>query len=333
VTALSRLPEHPSVSVVLPARDAGPRLADAVEAALQPEVGEVVIAVGPSRDGTRELARDLAAAHDRVTVVDNPSGRTAAGLNAAITRAGGQVLVRVDAHAILPEGYVRRALATLRRTGAANVGGRQVPRAADGFAAGVAAAMRSRAGAGGATYRVGGAEGPVDTVYLGAFRREALEAVGGFDPRFVRNQDAELNLRLARAGYTVWYDPELAVAYAPRGNVRSLARQYHGYGRWRRQTSRRHPGSLAPRQLAAPGLVVGLGAASALSLATRDARPALAAWAGYAALVSVAGVLAAGVRDAPRAALALATMHLSWGLGFLQGPPPLDREADDDGRP
>jgi succinoglycan biosynthesis protein ExoA len=193
--------------------------------------------------------------------------------------------------------------------------------------------MGSPVGAGGATYRVGGAEGPVDTVYLGAFRREALDAVGGYDPRMTRNQDAELNLRLTAAGYRVWFDPELAVDYRPRADLPSLARQYWEYGRWRRRTARLHPGSLAARQLAPPALVAGLTAAILASAVTRRGGLAAVPAAGYGL-----GLLAAGWQAAPRRALvvptaaALGTMHLAWGLGFLAGPPrnavPLTGAAD-----
>ena len=323
--ALPLLPEHPVVSVVVPARNAGHTLPRAVEAALaqDPSPAEVVVAVGPSEDDTAEVAAALATEHrGLVRVVENPTGRTPDGLNAAIAAARGQVIARVDTHAVLPPGYLARALAALRATGAGNVGGIQRPTAEDGFARAVASAMRSPAGTGGARYRSGSVAGAVDTVYLGVFRREALEAVGGFDPTFTRNQDAELNLRLTRAGYLVWLEPDMVVAYHPRSTLAGLARQYLGYGRWRRHTARVHPGSLRARQLAAPAVVAGLLGSAVVSAAARDARPIAVAGGGYLAGVLAAGVQAADrLRDAPATALALAIMHVSWGVGFLQGPP------------
>jgi succinoglycan biosynthesis protein ExoA len=321
--SLPPLGDAPRVAVVMPVRDAADTLEEAVEAARQPEVDEIVLAVGPSSDDTPAVAEALAARYPEVQVVANLSGRTPDALNAAIDASYGQVVVRVDAHAVLPPGYVARAVATLRDTGAANVGGRQVPEADAGFARAAAAAMRSPVGAGGAAHRTGREPGPVDTVYLGVFRREALVRVGGFASAFTRNQDAELNVRLRRAGYLVWFDPELAVTYRPRGDVASLARQYYEYGRWRRHTARTHPGSLAPRQLAAPTLVCGLAGAAVTSALLRDVRPLGAAVGGYVGLVSVAGARAAPSPSlAPATTLALGTMHLAWGVGFLQGPPP-----------
>jgi succinoglycan biosynthesis protein ExoA len=325
---LPALPDPARVSVVLPARGAETTLPAAVAAARQGPVTEVVVAVPPEDAATWRVAGELAADHAEVRRVANPGGRTPDGLNAAIAASTGDVIVRVDAHAVLPAGYVERAVATLRATGAANVGGRQVPTAEAGVAAGIAAAMASPAGAGGATYRVGGDAGPVETVYLGVFRRDVLTAVGGFDPRFTRNQDYELNQRLREAGYTVWFDPELAVAYRPRASLGALARQYLDYGRWRRVTARVHPGSLKLRQVAPPVLVVGL-ATSVVVGAAVAATGRRVGWAvpgtalgGYlTGVVAAAGAAAPGPAAVPATAGALATMHLAWGVGFLMGPP------------
>lgn len=317
-------PGRDAVAVVIPARNAAATLPATLHSVLaqRPAPVEIAVAVGPSCDATRVVATSAAAADPRVRVVDNPSGSTPDALNAAIAATSAPVVARVDAHAQLPPGYLDRAVQVLRTTGAGNVGGRQVPTADDGFAAAVAAAMVSPLGAGGAAYRTGDTAGPVDTVYLGVFDRTVLEAVGGFDPRFVRNQDAELNLRLARAGHAVWFDPRLAVAYRPRGSVTGLAHQFAQYGRYRRLTARTHPGSLRPRQLAAPVLVAGLATAAGWGLVRRRVWPPAMAVSGYlgAVLVGTAATVRP-LRRVPAAALATATMHLSWGVGFLVGPP------------
>jgi len=318
-TPLAPLPADAPAAVVIPALHAAEVVPRAVASALaQPEVTEVVVAAGDAATRQAVVAID----DPRVRAVDNPGGRTPEALNRAIDATTEEVVVRLDAHAQLPEDYVATAVDALARTGAANVGGRQVPTAAGGFARAVALAMASPAGAGGAAYRSGGAAGPVDTVYLGVFRRTALTAVGGFDPRFIRNQDAELNLRLTRAGYQVWFEPSLAVAYRPRGTVRSLARQYLQYGRWRRFTGRVHPGSLRPRQLAAPLLVVGTAGLAVLAVLLASAWLVVVPLLGYLLLVLTAGMLAAR-RPARGGAVALAllVMHVCWGVGFLLGPP------------
>lgn len=324
---LPPLPDAPPVSVVIPAAGEEPELGDAVASALAQDVPgalEVVIAAAPGP--SLERARELAAGDERVRALANPQRSTPAALNAAVAASSGQVIARLDAHAQLPPGYLTRALGVLRATGAANVGGRQLPVAERGFARAVAAAMRSPAGSGGARYRGGGPPGEVDTVYLGVFRREALEAVGGFDEHLVRNQDYELNYRLRRAGGAVVFHPDLAVAYRPRGSLSALWRQYLDYGRWKWVVLRLHPESVRARQLAAPLLVAGLGAGAVAAAAGRPAPLAVLAGAWLAVLGGAAAVAADRPRDTPAVVAALATMHLAWGLGFWSG---AIREAPD----
>jgi succinoglycan biosynthesis protein ExoA len=301
--------------VVVPVRNEGPFLDRAVASILAqgyPEPFDVCLAVAPSDDDTAEVAARLAAAHDRVVVVANPAGVTPAGLNAAITATQGSILVRVDGHAELSDGYIRRAVETMCRTGAVNVGGMQVPRPETPFEEAVAAATTSWMGTGGATYRVGGAAGPVDTVYLGVFDRAAGDAVGWFDETLVRNQDYELNIRLRKAGGEVWFDPELSVAYRPRGSWKALATQYFEYGRWKSEVLRREPDQIRLRQVIPPAVVT---AAVIGGLAGVRWRPALLAPAAYLA------VLASTARRGDRrmSPPILATMHASWVAGLLSG--------------
>jgi succinoglycan biosynthesis protein ExoA len=309
---------EPAVAVVVPARSSAGTIEATLRAILAqdlPDPIEVVVAVAPSTDGTAEVVDRVAATDPRVRRVDNPEGTAPAGLNLAVAATRAPVVARVDAHAVIPPGYLRRAVELLAETGADNVGGIQDAVGETPFEQAVAAAMRSPLGSGGAAYRGEGPAGPVDTVYLGVFRRTALERVGGFDPTLLRNQDYELNVRLRATGGTVWFSPELRVRYRPRGTVRALARQYLEYGRWKREVLRRHPGSLRLRQLAAPVLVLGA-AAGVLALPWTRGRSAVVP-AGYGALVALGGVRAAPPGLRVRTAVALATMHLAWGVGFL----------------
>ncbi|MBW3619452.1 MAG: glycosyltransferase family 2 protein [Actinobacteria bacterium] len=319
---LSPLPPAPSVAVVVPARDSAATLETAVRSALSQEVPgdlEVVIAVGPSADDTEAVAARLAGEDERVRWIANPAGITPVGLNAAIAASTGEVVVRLDAHARLEPGYIATAVEVLRDTGAANVGGTQRPVADAGFARAVAAAMASPVGAGGAAYRTGRTPADVETVYLGVFRREALDRVGGYDPALVRNQDYELNHRLREAGGRVHFHPALAVDYRPRGSIRALARQYHDYGAWKRVVLRRHPSSVKLRQLVAPALVLALAGAVVLAVVWSPV-PLAALVAVYVLALGGAGMQAAGRATlALPTAAALATMHLAWGTGFLVG--------------
>lgn len=317
----------PGVSVVVPVLNEERHLAGAVGRLLgQAYDGplEVVLAVGPSRDRTHEIASSLAAGDPRVRVVDNPTGRTPAGLNAAIAAAAHDVIVRVDGHALVPADYVATAVEVLERTGADNVGGIMGAEGETTFERAVAVAMTSPLGVGAAAFHTGGEEGPAPTVYLGAFRRSALERVGGYDESMVRAQDWEMNYRIRESGGLVWFTPRMRVTYRPRPTLRALARQYHDYGRWRREVVRRHPDTLNARYLAAPVALLGVVLGTAAGLLSLGGPAWLAiGWAapvGYAVL-AVAGGLWISRRQplavAVRVPAVLATMHGSWGLGFL----------------
>lgn len=313
----------PPVSAVMPVRDDAQALPAAVASLLTQRYDgalELIMGVGPSADETEAVAAALAREDDRVTVVPNPSGGTAAGLNAALAAANGEVIVRIDAHCELPPDYVSTAVATLQRTNAGNVGGIQQAAGATGYEQAVAAAMTSRFGVGDAKFHYGGAEGPVDTVYLGVFRAAALREVGGFDETLRRNQDYELNWRLREAGQLVWFDPDLVVRYQPRSTLRGLASQYFQYGQWKQEMLRRHPTSLRARQVVAPLTVIGV--AAGLAGVATGRRWMGTAPAVYATAVTVAA--AAAGRSMPerlRLLHVFPTMHLSWGLGFLRGAP------------
>lgn len=302
----------PTVSVIVPVRNEAVHLERAVASILAqeyPSPFDICLAVGPSDDSTEQLAERIAAEQSRVSVVPNPAGVTPAGLNAAIRATSGEVVVRVDGHAELSPGYVRRAVATMCRTGAVNVGGMQVPKPETPFEEAVAAATTSWMGTGGATYRVGGEAGPVDTVYLGVFDRAAGDLVGWFDESLIRNQDYELNIRLRDAGGTVWFDPALQVGYRPRGTWKSLVRQYFEYGQWKAEVLRRHPGSLRLRQLAPATLVP----AVALSFVMSRRRPI--------SLILPVGYLAAaaGTTLHPRRTAVIVSTQIAWSLGFWSG--------------
>ena len=323
--------EWPGVSVVMPVLDEEQHLRPSVERILAqdyPAAVEVVLALGPSTDATDEIARQLADHDPRIRLVPNPSGRTPAALNAAIRASRHPVVVRVDGHGSLCDGYLRTAVRTLRETGAANVGGVMWAEGVQPFEQAAARAMTTPFGVGAARWHTDGGAGPAQTVYLGSFRRDALEAVGGYDERFVRAQDWELNHRLRQRGGLVWFTPELRVSYRPRPTLTALARQYYDYGRWRRVVSRWHR-TIGLRYLAPPVLVLGL--VLGVVLGVVGFWPGWLLPAGYLSLLAVATAWSA--RGLPVRAVAwlpvvFATMHLTWGLGFLLSPRRLvpDRE-------
>lgn len=321
---------RPPVSVFLAVRNEEAHLADCVASILAqdyPGELEVVIAVAPSADRTLDVANALAATHGQVVVVENPAGVTPHGLNAAVKAARHDVLVRADGHAMLPPHYVGRVVRLLEETGAANVGGRMEPHGDTAVSQAVACAMTSRFGIGGGAFHIGGVPGPQPTVYLGAFRRAALEDVGGYDEYFLRAQDWELNHRLRARGHTVWFDPSIAVRYHPRSTWREFAGQQFRTGGWRRRMVERYPQTASIRYLAPPAAVLGIMAGALAGLLALAPGPApgwlalgLAVPVAYLLAVTVVGLLEG--RGLPRSAhwrvpLAMGLLHVCWGAGFL----------------
>lgn len=327
----------PAVSVIMPVLNEERHLRGAVQAILAQEYAgemEVVIAIGPSTDRTDEIAAQLVAEDPRVHTVPNPTGRTPAALNAAIKASRHPVVVRVDGHGMLSPNYIATAVRLLEETGAQNVGGIMHAEGENDWEHAVAAAMTSKIGVGNAAFHTGGQAGPAETVYLGVFRREALEQQGGYNEEFIRAQDWELNFRIREAGGLIWFSPELKVSYRPRPSVKALAKQYKDYGRWRHVVARYHEGSINLRYLAPPAAVCAIAAGLVVGATLTPLGFVIPG--GYLAAIA-AGSLPAG-RGLPAKArlqipVALATMHMSWGFGFLTSPKALARKVIASRRP
>ncbi|MCF4138654.1 glycosyltransferase family 2 protein [Streptomyces sp. Tue 6430] len=332
----------PAVSVIMPVLNEERHLRGAVQAILAQEYAgemEVVIALGPSTDRTDEIAAELVAdtasdQNKRVHTVPNPTGRTPAALNAAIKASRHPVVVRVDGHGMLSPNYIATAVRLLEETGAQNVGGIMHAEGENDWEHAVAAAMTSKIGVGNAAFHTGGQAGPAETVYLGVFRREALERQGGYNEEFIRAQDWELNFRIREAGGLIWFSPELKVSYRPRPSVRALAKQYKDYGRWRHVVARYHQGSINLRYLAPPTAVCAIAAGTVVGAALTPLGFLVPG--GYLAAIAL-GSLPAGKGLPLKARLqipvALATMHMSWGFGFLTSPKSLAKKVIASRRP
>jgi succinoglycan biosynthesis protein ExoA len=331
-------PALPAVSVVMPVRNEEAHLADSVARVLAQQYAgefELVLAVGPSKDRTEEIAWQLASGDARVTVVKNPSGKIASAMNAAIKAARYDVITRIDGHAMLPGGYLTTAVQTLLATGAADVGGMMAAEGVTPFQKAVAWCMTSPVGMGSAANHTGGQAGPADTVYLGVYRRDAIERVGGYDEAMIVAEDWELNYRIRAAGGLIWFTPALWVTYRPRVSLYTLAHQHFRYGRWRRVVARRYPDTVNRRYLAAPaataanliGAVAGVIGVAGIAAQSPPAVEYLALGFVIPAvyLAGVTGAAALLARDLPlgvrwRVPAVLATMHMTWGLGFLTSP-------------
>lgn len=333
---LEPLPDGtPPVSVVMPVLNEEKHLRESVYGVLGQSYDgdvEIILALGPSTDSTNEIAKELTAESNRIILVDNPKGATPVGLNLAVEAAHHEIVVRVDAHTKLPDNYISEMVKLLQETGAANVGGLMDAQGETPFEKAVAAAYNSRLGLGGGSFHLKDTpEGPAETVFLGVYRKTALEAMGGFNESLIRAQDWELNYRLRKAGYLVWLSPEFRVTYRPRSTVKALARQFFKTGQWRREIIFENPDTARLRYLVPPTAVAAIAVSIVLGI--------LGALIGNKTLKRVGSIIPLSYLSAItigsatlkkklepnvrlRLPLVLAVMHICWGTGFLKGVDP-----------
>ncbi len=311
----------------MPVRNEGGHIKHTVAAVLAQDYPadrfEVLVADGGSTDGTREFVESFARGDSRLRLLDNPERIVSTGLNTALREARGDIVVRVDGHTEIASDYVRACVEVLERSGADNVGGRMNAIGVGAFGRAVAAATSSPFGVGNARFHFSDREEWVDTVYLGAWRREVFERIGGFDEELVRDQDDEFNYRLRAKGGRILLSPRIRSGYTVRSAPGSLIRQYFQYGLWKVRVLQKHPRQMRPRQFVPPLFVGTLLLLSVGALFAPAARFALLAAAGAYFLVCLVASAAAGRRTGfPEAILlpaVFAALHLSYGVGFLVG--------------
>ena len=303
------------VSVIMPVLNEEHHLADAVAAVLKQNFdGELLIALGPSSDGTNKVAQALAKSDARIRLVQNPRGLTTVGMNLCIKQAKHDVIVRIDAHSEPAENYIKRGVEILEEHRADLVGGVMAARGKTLFQRSVAWAYNSAFGLGGATYHVGGDEGEAESAYLGIFRKSALERVGGYDESIIRGEDWELAQRIKATGGLVWFSPELSVTYWPRSSWGALAKQFYSTGVWRGDLTKRDAKHTSWRYFIPPTLVISLVLGE--FIAALGFGIGWAPFMAYFSAIIAIGAFAARLAPVP---LVLATMHLSWGFGFIVG--------------
>ncbi len=333
----------PRVSVIVPVLNEARYIATCLAQLLVQEYPagrlEILVVDGLSDDGTREIiSRFRRAVGPRagadagtgeggdgpaVHLLEDPKRQRASAMNAGIRAATGDVLVRVDARTIVRRDYIRQCVATLLATGADNVGGIQQPVATTPMQEAVGVAMSHPFGVGNAQFRIGRKSGPVDTVYLGSFRREVFDRVGLFDDSVpVISEDSDINQRIRESGGVVYLNTAIRAYYYPRETLGGVWRLYFHYGGARAGNLLKHGKLTAWRQWVPPATVLSLGGLGALAVINRAALPWLIAVTGGYLLcdVGVSGYL--GYTRGkwslwPRLLGVFPAMHMAWGLGFL----------------
>lgn len=316
------------VSIIVPCRNELGHISDFLNALRQCVVPgfelEVLVADGMSDDGTRTVIEAIAQEDQRIRLIDNTGRIVSSGLNEAIRQSRGQFIIRLDVHTEYAPDYLARCIEVLEASGADNVGGPWRAMGKGYLQSAIAIAFQSPFSSGGAGSHRLEYEGPVDSVYLGCWRREVFERFGMFDEELVRNQDDEFNLRIIRGGGKVWQSPEIRSSYYPRASLKKLFAQYSQYGYWKVRVIQKHRIPASVRHLA-PALFVG-GLGVGLLLAPFSVL-ALVGFLGLAGSYLLANMVASLVvcaqpgkwRYLPVMPLVFAGFHFGYGYGFLQG--------------
>ncbi len=313
------------VSVVIPAYNEQEAITDCIGSLMATDFPrerlEFIVADGNSSDDTCKRVEDFARSNPdaRIRVVNNPHRTQGHGLNIAIQNADkdSQIIVRADAHSIYPANYVADCVKRSLSTNADNVGGVMVPLGKGFLQRAVSFCMSHPLGVGNAQFHLGNHSGPVDTVYLGCFKRAVFEKAGFFDAAMTPNEDAELNLRIRKSGGTVYLDSNIRVGYFPRDTLAKLARQYFRYGQGRCRTSKKHRAFTSIRQVVPPLWIVLTVLLLLLSAYSVFFVLPLAAYALVLLLVSAYGSYKKRDGAVLLSPVCFGVMHYAWGLGFL----------------
>jgi succinoglycan biosynthesis protein ExoA len=317
------------VSVIVPCRNEASHIAGFLDRLLAQELPtgtamEVLIADGMSVDGTRAVIDGYSAKNKLIQHFPNPKGFVSAGLNEAIRRAQGEVILRMDVHTEYAPDYMRQCLAVLEETGAQNVGG-PTQTAAHGYFQNISKIVyHARIGTGGALFHNVHYEGPVDTVSYGCWRRQTLIDLGGFDENLIRNQDDELNLRLTRSGGKIWQSRRINSWFHPRSSLKKLFRQYLEYGYWKPYVIKKHKLPSSVRQLIPPifALVFTLGVLASIPF------PAIRPWFAALAAIYFGALILSSIWECRAPAMwkympilpaGFMAVHFGYGWGFWMG--------------
>jgi glycosyltransferase involved in cell wall biosynthesis len=309
-----------TVAVVVPVRDGAATLRDCLRAIhLQTRPpDELWIVVGPSKDGTMEVAAELGGA--AATVLPNPSGDRGSALNLAVFQSAADVFAFVDAQAVVDPTYLESALAVLESSGASCVGGPMRPIGRNTTGKAMAAALTSPFGIGDSQFHYVAAASDVEAVYLGAYRGVAIRSVGGYNEALLRTEDDDLNARLREAGHRIHLDPAIRSAYLCRNDLAAIWRQYAGYGYWKVALATVRPAAIRPRHLIPAAFVIGLVVSAVASIAGRVwALPLAGAAYAVTGLTFAARDASLGVRARLLFPLVTLAMHAGYGAGSLRG--------------
>jgi glycosyltransferase involved in cell wall biosynthesis len=319
--------DKPFITVICPIRNEENHITRCLQSIMNQDyergLMEVLVVDGMSDDNTRVLVREQKALDDRLVLLDNPSRIVPVAMNIGIKHARGEIIVRLDGHAMIAADYLGKCVFYLDKTGADCVGGPMESINHTYVGRGIALAMSFPFGVGRSRFRTSRYSGYVDTLAFGAYRREVFNRIGLFDEELVRCQDDELNYRLRKFGGRIYMNTEIRSQYFPRASLKKLWRQYFQYGFWKVRVMQKHTRMMQPRQFVPLAFICALLLSAMCALFFR---PASLAGAGLLGLYVAANLCASlflalkrGLQYLPLLPLGFSLLHFSYGLGSLWG--------------
>lgn len=318
---------YPSVSLLVAVRNESEHIQDCISSIIAQtypyEKLEVIILDGGSTDGTSQIVKALIKELANLRFIENPKTIQSAAWNLGLENCTGEIISIVSGHVILAPDYVVKAVETLQRTGADMVGGTTRAISTELVGQAIALAMSAPFGVGGARHRYTNVEEETDSVFMGFCHRSVYEKIGNFDEELVRNQDDEFSYRLTKAGGRIVCNPEIVSYYHTRSTLKSLWKQYFQYGFYKVRVLQMHPAQMRLRQFVPLAFVLTLMAGIVLTIFTPWGWMPLTALLSAYLLANLAASFITAKKQGWRYFLllpfAFATLHISYGLGFLVG--------------
>ena len=194
---------------------------------------DVMIIDGGSNDKTKDIVAKYQKSHQNIRFIENKKKIQSVAFNIGFKKSTAPYIIRLDAHAEYDSKYISLCIENLKQDEKrGNVGGRCniLPFNQSIWAQTNAILNHSRFGIGGAAFRVSNEAHNTDSVPFGAFPRKIIEEIGGMREDLPRGEDNEYNSRIRKAGYKIFFDPNIISSYFARPTLGASCKQMYANG-------------------------------------------------------------------------------------------------------
>ncbi|MEW6095071.1 MAG: glycosyltransferase family 2 protein [bacterium] len=322
--------DTPLVSIIIPCRNEEKFIGKCLDSIIAQDYSkeklEVLVVDGMSVDGTKDIIKEYSQKYPFIRVLDNPKKVTPVAMNIGIKNATGDFMVMINSHAIIDNGFLINGIKYLNETNADAVGGilKTINEGKDIISRVIPLSADSIFGAGGKRYRSRIAEGFVsDTLPYCLYKKEVFFKIGLIDEELIRDQDEEFNYRLIKNGGRIYFSPLIKSFLYLRPSLKKLWRQHFQYGYFKPLVAKKVGAILTARQLIPAIFVFSLIISGILSFVFI---PFLwlflfisLLYLSTNLLFSLCIAFKKGMRLLPFLLISFATLHFSYGLGYLKG--------------